>query len=198
MVLVVSFQTTNSGFSGGDLCGLRQLLTDRIRMVLVVSFQTTNSGFSGGDLCGLRQLLTDRIRVVLVVFFQTTHFLFSDRDMYGFSQHLVDIKSSHRITTAQEEEGKEEGEEAEEEKFAYPRMNKPDVKLSVRVTKINRLGGVGGGAILTCYRGRILTRLGKLIRLFRLTSVCTVSFNHFFSLNQHRSEKHAGPQRGKC
>ena len=124
--------------------------------------------------------------------------------MYGFNQHLEDIKSSHRITTAQEEEGKEEegkeeeGKEAEEEKFAYPRMNNPDVKLSIRVTKINRLGGVGGGAILTCYRGRILTRLGKLIRLFRLTSVCTVSFNHFFSLNQHRGEKHAGPQRGKC
>ena len=77
-------------------------------------------------------------------------------------------------------------------------MNNPDVKLSIRVKKIYRLGGAGGGAILTCYRGRILTRLGKLIRLFRLTSVCTVSFNHFFSLNQHRGEKHAGPQRGKC
>ena len=56
--------------------------------------------------------------MVLVVSFQTTNSLCSDRDMYGFSQHLVDIKSSHRLTTAQEEEGKEEGEEAEEEKFA--------------------------------------------------------------------------------
>lgn len=72
-------------------------------LAIVVSFQTAHSVFSDRDLCGLSQLLTDRIRMVLVVSFQTTNSLCSDKDMYGFSQHHVDIKSSHQITTAQEE-----------------------------------------------------------------------------------------------
>ena len=35
LAIVVSFQTAHSVFSDRDLCGLSQLLTNRIRMILV-------------------------------------------------------------------------------------------------------------------------------------------------------------------